>query len=239
MAAQELANKGIAVLQIGEGPLHDQTESKPEEGPANQSGFESAMDYLDSQGIIDRKRVGLIGFSRTAFHVKYALTHSGYHFAAATAAEGIDFGYWMYVAVYGNSLLGQWAYKSMYGGIPWQANWKPWMKDSISFNFDKIHTPLRLEANSSCSIITEWETFTALRLLKKPVDLIYIPHGDHPLVKPWERMTSQQGNVDWFAFWLKGEEDADPAKTEQYVRWRELRKLQEQNDAPATVQSRN
>jgi len=33
--------------------------------------------------------------------------------------------------------------------------------------------------------------------------------------------------VDWFCFWLKGEEDTDPAKVEQYVRWRELRKLQQ------------
>jgi len=29
---------------------------------------------------------------------------------------------------------------------------------------------------------------------------------------------SQQGNVDWFRFWLKGEEDPDPAKAEQYAR---------------------
>ena len=42
-------------------------------------------------------------------------------------------------------------------------------------------------------------------------------------------MVSQQGAVDWFRFWLKGEEDLDPAKAEQYTRWRELRKLQEQN----------
>lgn len=229
MAAQELANKGIAVLQIGEGPLHDPTEGKPAEGPANQSGFESAIDYLDGLGIVDRKRVGLIGFSRTAYHAKYALTHSHYHFAAATAAEGIDFGYWMYIAVYGNSLLGQREYTSLYGGIPWRDNWKPWMEHSVSFNFDKIHTPLRLEANSTCSIIAEWETFTALRLLKKPVDLIYIPHGAHPLVKPWERMASQQGNVDWFTFWLRNEEDPDPEKTEQYTRWHELRKLQNED----------
>lgn len=39
-------------------------------------------------------------------------------------------------------------------------------------------------------------------------------------------MTSQQGNVDWFTFWLKGEEDPNPAKAEQYKRWRELRNLQ-------------
>jgi hypothetical protein len=44
-------------------------------------------------------------------------------------------------------------------------------------------------------------------------------------------MISQQGNVDWFCFWLKGEEDPDPTKAEQYARWRELRKLQEENDA--------
>jgi hypothetical protein len=30
---------------------------------------------------------------------------------------------------------------------------------------------------------------------------------------------------------LKGEENPDPAKAEQYKRWRELRKLQEANQA--------
>jgi hypothetical protein len=43
------------------------------------------------------------------------------------------------------------------------------------------------------------------------------------LQKPWDRMVSQQGNVDWFAFWLKGEEDPDASKSEQYARWRRLR----------------
>jgi hypothetical protein len=37
-------------------------------------------------------------------------------------------------------------------------------------------------------------------------------------------MLKQQGVVDWFAFWLKNEEDSSPAKTEQYARWRQLRK---------------
>ncbi len=35
----------------------------------------------------------------------------------------------------------------------------------------------------------------------------------------------QQGAVDWFAFWLKGEADPDPAKAAQYTRWRALRPL--------------
>jgi hypothetical protein len=50
-------------------------------------------------------------------------------------------------------------------------------------------------------------------------------------VKPRERLVAQQGLVDWFLFWLKDEEDPDPAKAEQYARWRELRKMQAENDA--------
>ncbi len=59
--------------------------------------------------------------------------------------------------------------------------------------------------------------------------------GVHVLEKPWDRMASQQTNVDWFCFWLKGEEDPDPAKVEQYKRWRELRKLQAENERAANV----
>jgi|SRR5215469_11771759 len=40
---------------------------------------------------------------------------------------------------------------------------------------------------------------------KQLVDFLYLPNASHLLVKPWERMTWQQGNVDWFCFWLKGE----------------------------------
>lgn len=229
MAAQELANKGIAVLQIGETPLDQKVSQKPEEGKAYVSAYESAIDYLDGLGIIDRSRVGLIGFSRTSYHVKYALTHSQYHFTVATAAEGIDFGYWQYIAEV-NLPIYRGAYQNMYGGPPWPANWKTWQEDSISFNFDKIHTPLRLEAaDNPSAILLEWETFAALRLLNKPVDLIFIPHGEHPLVKPWDRMTSQQGNVDWFVFWLLGQEDPAPAKAAEYQHWRELKKLQQDN----------
>ena len=65
----------------------------------------------------------------------------------------------------------------------------------------------------------------ALRALNKPVELIVIPGGTHLLERPLDRLVSQQGNVDWFVFWLKGDEDADPVKADQYVRWREMRQM--------------
>jgi len=62
-----------------------------------------------------------------------------------------------------------------------------------------------------------------------------LPNGEHLLVKPWERLASSETNADWFRFWLKGEEDPDPAKAEQYARWRELRKLQQQHTADTSA----
>jgi len=41
-------------------------------------------------------------------------------------------------------------------------------------------------------------------------------------------MASEQGDVDWFKFWLKGEEDSDPAKATQYELWRHLHALEDQ-----------
>jgi hypothetical protein len=49
-------------------------------------------------------------------------------------------------------------------------------------------------------------------------------NAPHILVKPHERYISQQSAVDWYDFWLNGHEDPDPAKRDQYTRWRELRK---------------
>jgi hypothetical protein len=103
----------------------------------------------------------------------------------------------------------------------------------------KVQTPLLITALNPPSVLSEWEWFAALTRLNKPVDMMIIEDGDHLLQKPWERMISQQATVDWFSFWLKGEEDPDPAKAEQYVRWRELRKLREQDQAKTKEQSLN
>jgi hypothetical protein len=82
---------------------------------------------------------------------------------------------------------------------------------------------LLIQALEPASLLDEWEWFAALKRLGRPVDLLYLPDGTHILVKPWERLASQQGTVDWFCFWLTGKEDPDPDKADQYQRWRELR----------------
>jgi len=55
------------------------------------------------------------------------------------------------------------------------------------------------------------------------VDLILLNTDEHVLTNPAVRVASQGGTVDWFRFWLQNYEDPDPAKADQYKRWRELR----------------
>src|SRR5260370_712615 len=124
---------------------------------------------------------------------------------------------------------GAWDFNALNGGAaPFGEGLKVWMKNSPGFNLDKVETPVRLVAlGGSSALGALWEWYAGLSLQKKPVDFVVIPDAAHIYGKPSECMLKQQGVVDWFRFWLKGEEDPDPAKVEQYARWRELRKVQE------------
>lgn len=219
-AAQPLAAKEMMVLQVGSSA--DPRENRkytntPGELPRQMAAYEGAIDYLDGRGLIDPNRVAIIGFSRTVSYVAYALTHSKYRFAAATFADGFDAGYVNFL------LLGGSDYAAVNGGLPFGSSLASWIQNSPGFNLDKIGTPVRLEYYGWAEFLSGWQTFSGLSILKKPVDFVWLPYGMHLLVKPWERLVSQQGNVDWFDFWLNGSEDADSSKAEQYERWKGLR----------------
>jgi dipeptidyl aminopeptidase/acylaminoacyl peptidase len=218
-AAQPLAGKGIMVLQADEG---GEDLGQSQEIRREVSTFDGAIDYLDSKGLIDRDRVGIIGFSRTCLFVKYALTHSKHHFAAASVADGVDDGYFQYLIFANISPVlleySEWAN----GGLPFGDGLKSWRERAAGFNLDKVNTPVRIMARDPASLLGEWEWFAGLTHLHKPVEMIYVQDGAHILQRPWERMVSQQGNVDWFAFWLKGDQDPDPSKAAQYARWHQM-----------------
>lgn len=239
-AARALAAKGIVVLQAFNyvSQEHDNANDRPsgnreaftEQAKLNleSSAYEKAIDYLDVRGLIDRDRVGLVGFSRTVCYVAYTLTHSKYHFAAASLVDGVDCGYFQSIA-YPSSL---WDIDRIYGGVlPFGAGLKTWLRDSPSFSLDKVDTPVSLLALRPEGILEQWEWYAGLGLQGKPVSFILVS-GDkddrdannHLLVKPWEKKIAQEHLVDWFCFWLNGYEDSDPNKKDQYLRWNKLRR---------------
>jgi hypothetical protein len=238
-AAQPLANRNIAVLQTGDPDVISgrSITGTPEEPRVYTAGYEGAIEHFTRYGLADPKKIGIIGFSRTGWLVEYMLTHSDASLAAAEVADNIDASYLQYLLSDDEDRTFDDVSK---GAAPFGNGLQTWIREAPGFNADKIRVPLRMELDSGPAlwgVLSHWEIFSNLRYLRKPVEVFAIPnieHGAHILQNPAQRLASQGGTVDWFCFWLKGEEDPDPAKSEQYTRWRELRKLQEENDAKAT-----
>jgi dipeptidyl aminopeptidase/acylaminoacyl peptidase len=222
-AAQPLAAQGIMVLQVGDSitPGEDRKYvNTPSEGPRRMAAFEGAIDELDRRGLIDRDRVGIIGFSRTVFQVAFTLTNSRYRFRAATLADGFEGGYLSY-------LLWKIAdYEGINGGVPVGPGLRSWLEKSPAFRIETVSSPVRLEYYGPLHFLGGWQWFSLLSILDKPVDLVWLPRGAHLLVKPWERLASQQGNVDWFQFWLLDGKTCRVEDGKTCDRWRSLAALQ-------------
>ncbi len=233
-AARPLAAQGFVVLQAStfKDPAdHDRMLSDTTLGrtPAeaakhfNALAYEAAIDHLDREGVIDRGQVGISGFSRTVCFVAYMLTHTSHPIKAAALTDGIDCGYFQHIAYDGgpddDDLNG--------GQEPFGSGIDTWVRESPSFRLDKVEAPVRLVGIERGAILEHWEWFSGLTMLGKPVDFVDILDGSHLMQKPQDRRVAMEGLVDWFRFWLKGEEDPDPSKASQYARWRTLRRTDE------------
>jgi dipeptidyl aminopeptidase/acylaminoacyl peptidase len=223
-AARALAAVGIVVLQVSENVCPAGT---PEEGPCGASGYESGAEQLVSEGLVDPERIGIIGFSRTCWYVMDTLTFGALRLRAASITEGVMADYFQdLITVDQNG-----GYDSMIGSSPYGTGLHLWLERSPGFNVDKITSPLLVVAGDPSSLLMMWGPYAGLRYLKKPVDLIVLNTDEHVLTNPSVRLASQGGSVDWFRFWLQDHEDPNPAKAEQYARWHELRKLQQEEMA--------
>jgi hypothetical protein len=76
---------------------------------------------------------------------------------------------------------------------------------------------------SDSEMVYALETFSALREQGQPVEMYVFPGEFHFKWQPAHRRAVYERNLDWFAFWLQGREDPDPAKAAQYKRWEALR----------------
>jgi dipeptidyl aminopeptidase/acylaminoacyl peptidase len=183
---------------------------------------ESAVDLLDRRGVIDRDRVGIGGFSRTSWLTDFTLTHSAFHFAAASSADGGIYTYGAYFTY--NSAAEMRASETQMGGPPYGNSFRYWWKYAPPFNAARVRTPVLMEYTRTAE--HGFEFFTALSRLGKLVQFYRYPQGKHPLDSPWERVASLQRNVDWFRFWMEGYEGSAPAYDPmQYARWRAMREM--------------
>ena len=232
-----LAARGIVVLQMDMPSTYLYTAA---DAPFQLRGFQAAVARLAADGLIDPRRVGVIGFSYTCYHTLYALTNDPRLFAAAAITDGFNMGYFQYVIDDGPS---QDIMEEVNGGKPWGAGLASWIARSPELNLEKVTSPLLVSALGRGSLLSMWEPYAGLYRMGKPVDMLWMRRENvtHVLLRPMHRRLSQQAAVDWFDFWLNGHENpdpADPAKAEQYARWRELRKAQQGAAAGAAGEHR-
>ena len=223
-AAQPLANSGFLVLQIGDS--RQAMTLDEHEGERYAEGFHAGIEKLISEGLADPAKIGLISFSRTGWHTLYLLKKYPDLLTAVTMADAGLIGYVADILSVNSPKDFKMQFSKVVGGIQKPADW---MEKSAMYQLSAIETPVRLEANDPGSAVATWEMYSLLRSANRAVDFVYFPQGNHILFSPENRLGSQGGNVDWFRFWLQNYEDPDPAKAEQYARWRELKKQQAAN----------
>lgn len=220
-AGRALAARGMLVLQVDE--PDDAYMFTPQEATENGTKvYLAAIDKLAAEGLVDPKRVGITGYSRTALYVAKAITDEPDRFAAAVVANG-DPG--SLLGYYGNlesTDQEQWT-ATFAGAQPYGDGLKQWIENAPGFRTERIRAPVLIAAGDPGHLLPLWGLYAPLRQQGKPVELQYIRGGQHNLVKPLEILAHQELLVDWFDFWLNGREDPDAGKLEQYRRWEGLR----------------
>jgi dipeptidyl aminopeptidase/acylaminoacyl peptidase len=179
-----------------------------------------ALDLVAARGFIDEKRVGIGGLSQGSGNPLYMLVKED-RIAAVSVAGGYQ-GPWIYYAFTprGQSQQGLPPYPAPIGaGLKW------WNPIDVAQHVDKIKAPIlfnipdqEIEANTTL--------FRHLDDAHKPYDAYVFPGEYHEKWQPAHRQAIYRRNLDWFRFWLQDIEDPNPIKADQYVIWRNLRKMQ-------------
>jgi dipeptidyl aminopeptidase/acylaminoacyl peptidase len=229
-AGRALAARGMLVLQVDE-PMNAFMFTPREATENGTNVYLAAIDKLASDGLVDSKRVGITGYSRTAFYVSKAITDAPDRFAAVVVANGDPgslIGY--YAGITGAIDEDKWT--GLFAGAqPYGDGLKQWIVNAPGFRTERIQAPVLIAAGDPGHLLPLWGLYAPLRQQGKPVELQYIRGGQHNLNKPLEVLAHQELIVDWFDFWLNGHEDPSTDKLDQYRRWKAFRKVGLQADS--------
>ncbi len=230
--------EGILVLAMEWGP-EGGTEIGERKVIANfMDGVEAAIETLVGQGLVDRDRIGIMGFSATGNFVNRYLTFSNSPVRAATIADGDAATLFTTAITYGYLLPYLLLGEDANDAKPFGDSVARWAKNDPSLNTHCVRAAVRIESYGPY-VKPHWDTYSLLRRQYKAAEMIMIPAGAHSLSRPSERMISLQGNVDWYRFWLQGQErngtlipgETGASLKEQYARWREMAELKRADDA--------
>ena len=173
--------------------------------------MEAAVKKVVDMGLVDEKRVGLVGHSWGGYQAGYAVTQTDI-FAASVAGAGLT----NLTSMYG---MIAWAF----GGAPESAHFEVsqermkvppyqdvegYIRNSSVFNVEKLNTPLLFEVGDADQNV-DWrqgiEYYNAARRARKQFVLLVYANEGHGLRQDKNRADYQMRILKWFGHYLKGE----------------------------------
>lgn len=179
-----------------------------------------ALNTVIKRGFIDSTRVGIGGVSHGTF-VPLFMMQRGDRLAALSIAGSVYSDVGAFFETYAHLARRLERGETM----TWPESREFWSQIDIADHVDTVDAPILLN-------VADREFFFGYRLSRrlseanKPLEEYIFPDEYHVIWQPAHRHAIYNRNLDWFRFWLQDYEDPDPAKKEQYARWRKLRELQ-------------
>jgi dipeptidyl aminopeptidase/acylaminoacyl peptidase len=180
--------------------------------------MEWVRDQLATEGIIDPERCGLTGVSYGAEIAMYAYWNSKIFRALSVATASWEpMNYYLAGLNYSQFLDSR--------GLtsPDSDSFGNWKQLSASLNLRTDLPPLLLQSSDKEEYFGNIETWFSIRRHGLASEWLLYPNEGHVKREPANKWWVYDRNLDWFRFWLQDEEDTDPAKVEQYARWKEMR----------------
>lgn len=231
-AGRAFLREGLLVLAM---PFYDTTGTPASASLAIQGfmkGVGGAIDALVAEGLVDRERIGIMGWSATGERVLNQLTFSDAPIRAASIVDGDANTIFSLAVTYAANDGIQARKERTNEGPPFGESLMRWVQNDPALHTDCVSAALRIETYGPW-VLNNWDIYALLRRQYKPVEMIVLPDGSHGLMTPSDRMVSLQGNVDWFRFWLQEEQRTVPvlhgettaSLQAQYGRWQQMAEL--------------
>ncbi|PYU10188.1 MAG: S9 family peptidase, partial [Acidobacteria bacterium] len=193
----------------------------------------AAAKRVIQMGVVDPKKIGIMGHSWGGFDTTYLATHTSDFFAAAVAGAPIT----DLVSNYGNHHWSSGIAETDHietgqqrMEVPLYEDLQAYIRNSAVFGVSSMTTPLLIEVGDSDGTVffhQGVELYNIARRAQKDVVLIEYAGEDHGLRKKANQIDYQRRIFQWFGHYLKDEPPASwITRGEPYLdRERELRKL--------------
>jgi dipeptidyl aminopeptidase/acylaminoacyl peptidase len=211
-----LAENGISALCINQAPYR--LDAIERYGLAL-SAVKSAVDLLASKGEIERTKVGMGGLSFGTEATLWTVVKSDLLTAASVTSIGMSRSYYLFGSMRGDAFFKP--LKTFWQlGAPHETP-ERWRALAPAENLDSIKAPILMQMPEQEYVLALDYAVPLMR--DHRADLYVFPNEPHQKFQPRHKLAAYERNIDWFRFWLQGYEGPDPAKSEEYKRWREMR----------------